>query len=260
MPVYNPHPVYFRQAIESILNQTLQDWELVIVEDPSPNPASEILKDYPDPRIRHFVNPKRTSLVEQRNRCLQEARADLAACQDADDISEPERLEKQVAFMDSHPEITVLGTQLAVIDEEGNFLGYRHYPCDHQNIIQKMQSYNPIANPSVIFWRKEICEAGGYRYGKYPKVEDYELWCRLAKKEAKFANLPEALVRYRVGKGMTDKARSTLRGTIEIKRLYWSREMDAKARLRLLAEHLLLLLPPRLVVWLFLKTQIKKTL
>jgi len=91
MPVLNPHPVYFRQAVESILNQTLQDWELVIVEDPSPRSAAEILKDYPDPRIRHFVNPQRTSLVQQLNRGLQETQAELVARHDHDDISEPER-------------------------------------------------------------------------------------------------------------------------------------------------------------------------
>jgi len=263
MPVYNPHPVYFRQAIESILNQTLQDWELVIVEDPSPNPASEILKDYPDPRIRHFVNPKRTSFVEQLNCCLQNAHAELAARQDADDISEPERLEKQVTFMQKNFEITVLGTQLAIIDEKGWLLGYRCYPCDHENIVKTMRLYNPIAHPSVMFWRKAILEKGGYQHDEWHPVEDYELWCRLAKKGAKFANLPEALVRYRVHTESStkgEKLRHTLRNTIEIKRFYWSREMDMKARLRLLAEHLLLLLPPRLVVRLFLKTQIKPNL
>ncbi|MDW8030145.1 MAG: glycosyltransferase family 2 protein, partial [Armatimonadota bacterium] len=131
MPAFNPHPVYFRQAVESILNQTFEDWEFVIVEDPSPRQAAEILKDYPDPRIRHFVNPKRTSLVQQRNRALEEACGKLIACQDADDISEPERLAKQVAFMESNPDVAVLGTPLTVIDGDGKVLGYRFYPCEH---------------------------------------------------------------------------------------------------------------------------------
>ena len=109
MPVLNPHPVYFRQAIESVLNQTFEDWELVIVEDQSPRPAAEILKDYPDPRIRHFVRSQRTSLGDAMNLGLHEARAELVAILHADDISEPERLEKQVKFMENHPEVAVLG-------------------------------------------------------------------------------------------------------------------------------------------------------
>lgn len=262
MPVLNPHPVYFRQAVESILNQTLEDWELVIVEDPSPRSAAEILRNYPDPRIRHFVNPQRTSLVQQRNRALQEARAELIACQDADDISEPERLAKQFSFMEKNPEITVLGTQLTVIDGDGNILGYRRYPCGHDEIVQAMPRYNPIGQPSVMFRKEVVLKFGGYQYDVYPAVEDYDLWCRLAREGFKFANLLEALVRYRVHVGgmKASKLRGVLKGTIELKKMHWRDQMDFQTRLRLFAEHILLLLPPKLVLWLFLKTQIHKSL
>jgi len=261
MPVYNPHPVYFRQAIESILNQTLQDWELVIVEDPSPRSSAEILKNYPDPRIRHFVRSQRTSLGDAINFGLYESRSDLVAIAFADDINEPERLEKEVSFLDTSPEITLVGSQLALIDEGNHIVGFRHYPCDHETIVRTLRCFNSIAHPSVVYRKKSVLDVGGYR--SIDLVEDYDLWCRLAKHGAKFASLPNVLVQYRVhteslSKGT--KTREVIRATIEIKRLYWSREMDAKARLRLLAEHLLLLLPPRFVVWLFLKTQIKKTL
>jgi len=258
MPVLNPHPVYFRQAIESILNQTLQDWELVIVEDPSPRSAAEILKDYPDPRIRHFVNPQRTSLVKQLNRALQEALAELVARHDHDDISEPERLEKQVRFMESHPEVAVLGTWLRVIDEEGRTLGFRRYPCDHDDIVRAMRLYNSVGHPSVMFRKGIVLEAGGYE--NIDLVEDYELWCRLAKKGARFAALPEALVRYRVHLGSLSKGtkiKDVIRASIKVKQIYWGDESDTKMMVRLLAENLLLLFPPRLVVWLFLKTSIK---
>ena len=259
MPVLNPHPVYFRQAIESVLNQTFEDWELVIVEDPSPRPAVEILKDYPDPRIRHFVNPQRTSLVKQRNRALHEAKAELIACQDADDISEPERLEKQVKFMENHPEVAVLGTWLRVIDEDGQTLGFRRYPCDHDDIVRAMPVYNPIGQPSVMFRREVALKHGGYRYEKFPAVEDYDLWCRMAKNGMKFANLPEPLVRYRVHRGgmKSSKLKGVLMGTMEIKRIHFGDELDIRAKLRLMGERLLLLLPPKFVLWLFLKTSVK---
>ena len=259
MPVLNPHPVYFRQAVESILNQTLQDWELVIVEDPSPHPAAEILKDYPDPRIRHFVKPQRTSLGDAMNLGLRESEAEMVAILHADDISEPERLEKQVKFMESHPEVAVLGTWLRVIDEEGRTLGFRRYPCDHDDIVRAMLLYNPIGQPSVMFRREVALRHGGYQYDRVLVASDYDLWCRLAKGGVRFANLPEHLVRYRIHKGAvkSTKLRETLRGTIEIKRLHFSAEMDIRAKLRLMGERLLLLLPPKFVLWLFLKMSVK---
>ncbi len=261
MPVYNPHPVYFRQAVESVLNQTLDDWELVIVEDPSPHPASEILKDYPDPRIRHFVRPQRTSLGDAMNFGLEQSRGDLVAVLHADDICEPNRLEKQVAVMNENPEITVLGTQLTVIDGEGKLLGYRLYPCDHETIVRAMKSFNSVGHPSVVFQKEKVMEVGGYQ--PIDLAEDYELWCRLAKHGARFTALSEALVRYRVhteslSKGT--KMHDVLRATIDVKLRYWRDEMDFGAKMRLLAERFLLLLPPRWVVWLFLKTQLRPSL
>lgn len=131
------------------------------MEDPSKRSAAEILREFNDPRIRHLRNPKRTSFSEQLNRGLAETRADLIARADGDDICEPDRLEKQVAFMQAHPEVTVLGTQLAIINGDGKLLGYRRYPCDHDSIVAALRLFNPIAHPSVMFRRKAALKAGG---------------------------------------------------------------------------------------------------
>ncbi|MGQ9751573.1 MAG: glycosyltransferase [Thermoanaerobaculaceae bacterium] len=259
MPVYNPHPDYFRQALQSILGQTFEDWELVIVEDPAPRLARETLQECNDPRIKHYLNQERTSFLEQCNRCLFSARGSLVACLDQDDICEPTRLEKQVAFLEQNPQVTVLGTQLAIIRGDGSLVGYRRYPCEHEAIVKAMQFFDPIANPSVMFRKQAAIAAGGYQLTESPFV-DYELWCRLAKRGAVFANLPEALVRYRVHLDSVTKGtrvRDTLRNTIKVKKMYWQGQMPFGARLRLLAEQLLLLLPPIFVVWLFLKTQVR---
>src|SRR5439155_27194000 len=88
MPVLNPHPVYFPEAVASIVGQTFPDWELVIVEDPSATSAAELLGRFDDPRIRLIANPQVTGLIAQRNRTLAEASADLVALIDADDIAE----------------------------------------------------------------------------------------------------------------------------------------------------------------------------
>ncbi|MEO8702118.1 MAG: glycosyltransferase, partial [Kofleriaceae bacterium] len=128
MPVLDPHPVYFREAVESVLAQTLTDLELVIVEDPSAARGTEMIAELRDPRIRHIVNATRTSLVDQRNQGLHAARGELVALLDADDIAVPARLQKQVDYLRRHPDVDVLGSQLFIIDHEGTQVGMRSYP------------------------------------------------------------------------------------------------------------------------------------
>jgi len=260
MPVLNPHPVYFRQAVESILNQTFEDWELVIVEDPSPHPANDILKDYKDKRIRHILNSQRTSSVQQRNRGLQEAIGDLIACHDHDDFSEPERLEEQVEFMTKNPQIAVVGTWLQFIDEEGRTIGFRCYPCEHADIVRSMRRFNPIGHSSAMFLRQVVLKCGGYQNRGF--VNDYDLWCRIAKGGYRFANLPKPLVHRRIHRQMLtmSKLKAIIRDTIETKRRYWRDEMDYGDNLRLIIERILMLFPITFVNWLFLKTQLKRRL
>jgi glycosyltransferase involved in cell wall biosynthesis len=254
MPVLAPHPVYFRQAVESVLAQTLEDLELVIVEDPSP---SGLRVDFDDPRVRHIRNPSRTSLVDQRNRALSEARAPIVAMLDADDIAEPTRLARQLEFMTEHAEVGLIGSQLAVIDHDGRSVGTRTYPLDHDDIVSAMSRYNAIAQPSVMARRSTLVEAGGYEYRTHPVNEDYELWSRLAMRGVRLANHPDALVRYRVHPTGTKSAmlRRMLRATIDVKQRYWRDQMDWHARLRFWGEHALLALPPTWVLRLFVMTQ-----
>lgn len=256
LPVYDPHPVHFRQAVESIRCQTLPDWELLIVEDPSPHPAAALLAGLNEPRIRHLLRRDKGTIVESLNWGLAEARAPFIARADADDICEPDRLAKQVAYLQAHPEIDVLGSQLAVIDGDGHPRGYRHYPLDHDAIARGMTRYNALAHPSVLFRKERVLAAGGYR--RFFN-EDYELWSRLLVQQARFANHPEALVRYRViPEGIRSaKVRNMLRGTLEVKRLHWRGRLGLAGGLRMWAERGLLWLPPQLVLYLFMKTQFR---
>jgi len=254
MPVYDPHPVHFRAAVDSIRRQTMSDWELLIVEDPSPRSASASLAEVDDPRIRHLQRREKGTLVESLNWGLAESLAPLVARADADDVCEPDRLEKQLAFLRDHPEVDVLGSQLAIIDDEGQPWGYRDYPLHHEAIARSMTISNAVAHPSVVFKKQCVLAAGGYR-GFFS--EDYELWSRLMHRQAHFANHPEALVHYRVVPQGVRRAnvRNTLRSTLAIKELYWQGQMGFGGRLRMWAERLMLGLPPRLVLHLFLKTQ-----
>lgn len=262
MPLLNPHPEYFLQAVRSILQQTHTNLELIILEDPSPRSGKEMLAGLDDSRIRHFINPSRTSLIAQRNRGLAEARAELVALQDADDISEPDRLQKQVAYLQEHPDVTVLGTQISIIDDAGRHQGFRAYPLKHDAILRAMPRYSPLAQPSVMFRKDAVLSAGGYQYDRYTVAEDYDLWSRLAARGVRFANLPEPLIRYRLHSeaGKTTKLREMLLATIDVKERHWHGKMDLTARLRLWAERALLWTPPRVVLALFRRWQFQQQL
>jgi glycosyltransferase involved in cell wall biosynthesis len=260
MPVLNPHAVYFAEAVRSVLQQTFVDFEMLIVEDPSPCRAAVSLEAFADSRIRHVENPNRTSLVDQLNQGIACARSEWIARMDADDIAAPDRLEKQMAFLAAHPDVSVLGSQLAIMDDVGTPLGYRAYPLEHAAIQQVMRRYCPIAHPSVVMRRETILAVGGYRH--FHRAEDYDLWCRVAGSGAVFANHPEPLVRYRLHGGSAKSVglHEQLRNTLAVKRTHFQGRMNTGDRARYLAECALLFAPSALVRWLFIKYQFQNRL
>jgi glycosyltransferase involved in cell wall biosynthesis len=257
MPVLGPHPVYFREAVKSVLSQTLRELELVIVEDPSESSARELLAGIDDPRVRLISNPTRTSLVDQRNRALAEARGEFVAMLDADDVARSDRLQFQLEFLRAHPHIGVLGSNLIIIDSTGAEIGTRNYPQDHDAIVAAMARYNAIAQPSVMCRRDVLVAAGGYQYREFPVNEDYELWSRLITRGVRLANHRSPLLRYRIHPGGTKALmlHHMLRATLDIKQRFWRDRMDVSARLRFWGEHALLGLPAAWVLKLFVMTQ-----
>ena len=258
--VVDPHPKYFREAVLSVLNQTFRDFELLIIEEPSGRRVVDVLDAINDPRIRHFCHPHRTSLVEQRNRGLANATTEFVALMDADDACMPERFQKQLSYLESHPEIAVLGTQLEIIDPEGRTIGYRRYPTDNEAILKSLPIFDPIAQPSVMLRKKAVADAGGYQYVKHKFVEDYELWCRMAKMGFRFANFPEPLLRYRVhpAGAKTASLHTSLKGTIDVKKMYFLGSLGLRGRFRLFAERMLFLLPKSFVISLFLTLNVRR--
>jgi glycosyltransferase involved in cell wall biosynthesis len=258
MPVWNPDPEFFRVAVQSVLSQTWDDFELIVIEDPSERSAGDLLIPLNDRRIEHCIQSRRTSIVEQLNVGLARCRADLVARFDADDICRPERLERQRRFLETHHDVSVLGSQLIVINDRGEEIGHRRYPQGHDEILRHFQRSNPLAHPSVMFRRTVVAEAGGYRgvqlpTGAVPWCQDYELWSRLAGQGVRFANHPDPLVAYRLHSAQVKSTnlRDVLRAYLEIKKHYWLPTMDRPARLRWWAERILLGLPPSWVVALF---------
>jgi hypothetical protein len=202
LPVFNGGP-YLRPAIESVLAQTLSDFELLVVDDGSTDGSLEVARSLRDPRLRVVENGRNLGLTASLNRGLHEARAPLVARQDADDLSAPDRLARQADLMARRPELALLGTQADVIDARGRRGGSLARSCEHDSIRWELLFDNAFVHSSVMFRRKVVLEeAGGYDEGlRY--CQDFALWSRLVRSHAA-ANLDRPLVRCRAhGRSMT---------------------------------------------------------
>jgi glycosyltransferase involved in cell wall biosynthesis len=257
MAVWNPDRAYVTAAIRSILEQTFRDLELVIVEDPSERLVDPF--EFADDRIRLIQRERRGSLGSALNDGIAAARAALIARIDADDVAMPQRIERQYEFMQQHPEITVYGSRIRVIDDSGATVGRRMLPLAHDEIASALRRYNCISHPSVMFRKAPVVAVGGYHHERI--AEDYDLWCRLLLAGARFANSDEELVLYRFHeqaakyRGVHD----AIRVTIEIKKQYFAGQFTPGDRLRLAAETALLRLPPPLIIRLFRLLEYRKT-
>jgi glycosyltransferase involved in cell wall biosynthesis len=171
---------YLGDAIDSLLNQTFRDFEIIIVNDASTDDSERIIQKYDDRRIRCIHNDNNIGLTRSLNRGLSIAVGEYVARMDADDISLPERLAAQVAFLDSHADVGVLGTGFQLIDESGCKGESIVFPGDHGFLKWKMCFFfNPIAHPSVMVRRNLMNVAGNYDE-QLSTSQDYDLWARLS--------------------------------------------------------------------------------
>ncbi len=185
---------YLRQAIGSILAQTFSDFEFLVVDDGSADSTADILHSYRDSRIRLFRNPGNMGLAASLNRGIDEARGRYIARMDADDISLPERLARQVAFLDGHPEIGACGTWYRVFGER---IDEVRLPTGPDEIRCRLFFYNVLAHPTAVL-RADAFRRGALRYDvAYRTSQDYDLWVR-ASRRFPLANLAEFLLLFRV--------------------------------------------------------------
>lgn len=194
MPVYNGSS-YLREAIDSILAQTFEDFELLIVDDGSTDGSADIVVTYNDPRIRLVIQPINRGLVAALNMGLEISNSEYVARMDSDDICLPNRLARQVAFMDKNPSVGISGTWMESFGL-GKPAMWRS-PLTHEMIICNMLFESAIYHPTAIFRRSVIIENNLFYDSSYIHAEDYELWCRFATR-IKFANIGEVLLRYRI--------------------------------------------------------------
>jgi len=196
MPVYNGER-YLREAIESILSQTFTDFEFLIVNDGSTDLTGQIVREFSDPRIRLIDNPTNIGLQESLNIGLRLAKGAYIARQDADDISEPRRLERQYAFMEANRDVALLGCWYREIDSQGQVRARIRPSSDPTELRWALLFYCPFVHSGTMLRRTHfVHEISFYdetiRYG-----EDHDLWLRASRLKP-LTNYPEYLVRYRL--------------------------------------------------------------
>lgn len=196
MAVYNGE-CYIQEAIGSILSQTFDDFEFLIINDGSTDSTRKIICSYNDPRIRLVDNDQNFGLTRSLNNGLKLAEGEFIARIDADDVSDSERLAKQVAFLETHPDVALVGTWYKEIDAQGKPISDGNLPCDYTQIRWHLLFYCPFVHSAVMLRKSPVLEKIGFYNEALSYSMDYELWLRIAR-ELPVANLDEYLVRLRV--------------------------------------------------------------
>jgi glycosyltransferase involved in cell wall biosynthesis len=195
LPVYNC-PNYVGEAIQSILDQTFSDFELIVIDDGSWDETPEVVRQYADLRIRFFTQTNQ-GLATTLNRGIRLARGRYIARQDQDDVSLPERLGKQAAFLDAHPNCALVGTWAQIWREHTSTDRVHRHPSDNASLNFELLFNNPFVHSSVMIRKSALDRVGLYctDQDRQPP-EDYELWSRIARLYD-VANIPEVLHIYR---------------------------------------------------------------
>lgn len=191
MPAYNCED-YITESIESILKQTYTNFEFFIIDDASTDSTAETIETFTDPRIIFIRKEKNSGYTESLNMAIARARGKYIGRMDADDISVPDRFEKQLAFMEKHPEVLVVGSNYQVIGSEQKYIAAQS--AEEVRVISMMEV--AVAHPTA-FIRSEVFTRFGLRYDReFEPAEDYHLWTRILD-YGEIQNVPEVLLYYR---------------------------------------------------------------
>ena len=210
MSVYN-NEEYIKNTLKSILKQTYNNIEVVIINDASEDKSRYIIKSFKDKRIKLIDNKNNLGLAKSLNKGIKKCKGKYIARIDADDLMMPDRIEKQVNFLEKNKDIAVLGTSLILINDKDKIIGKRDYPKTNEDINKTILIRNPLAHPSVMI-RKSMLPKKTYDE-KLKTSQDYDIWLRINKKY-KIANLPHYLLKYRIHEQAV-KAKYTFQSNID---------------------------------------------
>lgn len=238
-------------SVASILQQTFSDWEFIICDDGSSDRTFEILQDYQnaDPRIKVIRNAVNSKLPYSLNHCLQYARGTYIARMDADDRSHPERLEKQVAFLDAHPELDVVGTGMTCFCGD-EITGVRHPP--ETPGPEWIGLGVPFFHATILMRRQVYERLGGYSLAPHVlRCEDVDLWMRFFAAGFRGANLQEPL--YYVREDLAAARRRSLKNAVNATKTLWygfrTYHYPAKQYVYLAKPIVSVLIPQRIKYW-----------
>jgi glycosyltransferase involved in cell wall biosynthesis len=187
---------YVKMAVQSILDQTYNDFEFIIIDDGSKDNSAKIVENFNDSRIR-IIHQTNHGLVAALNKGVKLARANFIARQDADDISLPNRFREELHWLKASPRRGLVGGFFSYIDEKNKLTGITMTSTTkHIDIVRHMYFDNPIGHGTVLIRKQAIIEAGGYR-DNYGPNEDYDLWRRIAP-EWEIGQIPKVLYHYRL--------------------------------------------------------------
>lgn len=221
MPVYNAGE-FLREAIDSILDQTYEEFEFLIINDGSTDSSVNIIESYEDERIKLVHNTENVGLVKTLNKGIEIAQGKYIVRMDADDIAETNRIEVQLNFMENNYDVAVAGSNVVMfLSDKPLIKRPTDFPTRYSEIRCKLLFESPIIHPAVII-RKNVLLENNYRYrDEYKDTEDYELWMEIAK-EHRVVNISKRLLKYRiVSNSITNQALKRMSDRIRVmKKIY----------------------------------------
>ena len=208
MSVYvKEKPEYLQAALESVVTQTYPVSEIMLIEDgPLTDQLYDIINFYQGRYpciIRTFAFEKNRQLGRALAKGVELCSNELVARMDTDDIAMPDRIEKQVAYMESHPEVHVLGGAIREFNDEGTTDRVKLMPKTQEEVLSYVKNRNPLNHMTVMFRRSAILEVGNYQH--FPYLEDYSLWSRMLSKGYQIRNIDEVLVRARTSMALVGR-------------------------------------------------------
>lgn len=227
---------FVEEALKSILAQTYQNWEMIVVDGGSTDGTTSILRKYADSRI-HIFECKGLKRSAQLNHAIKKANGEYLAIMDSDDIALPQRLEKQLQYMQKNTSVSLLGSWSEYIDENGNILEINKRPIEHENIVKNLFNFGHPSLSSIMF-RRSILDSGQYFNESLQGLEDIEWYLRISS-FARFSIIPIVLMKFRQTKDSLSKQNNIVNKRLFIDCVNAYFAQDKKGNLSKLSKSLL---------------------